>query len=79
MADKDNDPSMRALYALTGIIGAVWIASLVVDMVNPGYDPPANLGLVFMSVVSALIGVITAARARGDGSKQDDENKDGKA
>lgn len=76
----DISPTMKLVIGLAIAVTVVWGASLVVDMVNPNYDPPANVGLVFMAVVSGLFGLLTSAAVRGnrdrDDTKKDDEDED---
>ncbi|QDH93199.1 hypothetical protein SEA_ZIPP_45 [Gordonia phage Zipp] len=88
MTGKRSDelgPTMKVIIGLAIAVTVVWGASLVVDMINPAYDPPANIGLVFMAVVSGLFGLATSAAVRGkdrerererDRDKDDDEDKD---
>lgn len=66
---------MRMLIGLTIAVGAVWLIAISVDMFNQNYDPPAMLGTVFMAIVSGLLGVIAAEKAR-DNSKRDNKKDD---
>lgn len=89
MTGKRSDelgPTMKVIIGLAIAVTVVWGASLVVDMINPNYDPPANIGLVFMAMVSGLFGLATSAAVRGKDrererdrelTRDDDEDKDG--
>lgn len=73
MSSKRDVTGMRVLYGLTGVVGTVWVTSLINDMFNPAYNPPETVGLVFMVVVSTLLGVI-ATNTRRD--KKDEDGED---
>lgn len=57
------------------VVGLLWAGSLVLDMVNPRYDPPATIGLAFMAILSTLLGIVSASDH--DGGSKDDEDDDG--
>ena len=77
MADNRNPGTMRLLYVLTGVVGAVWVCSLVLDMVRSSYDPPQTIGLAFMAILSTLLGMIAAAQRDGGRSKSDEDDEEG--
>lgn len=57
------------------VVGLLWAGSLVLDMVNPRYDPPETIGLAFMAILSTLLGIVAASNR--DGGSKDDEDDDG--
>lgn len=73
--NRDKGPTgVRVLIGLTIFVAGIWGGSLVLDMFNPNYDPPATIGVVFMAIVSGLLGVIAASNR--DGGKPDDKDKE---
>ncbi|QFP96994.1 membrane protein [Gordonia phage Thimann] len=70
---KGNDKGIpRIIVWLIVSVGAIWAGSLVLDMVNPAYDPPQTIGLAFMAILSTLLGIVAAAQR--DGGKKNDED-----
>ena len=76
MAAKKTS-SLRVLYVVMTGVGLLWTGSLILDMVNPKYDPPETIGLAFMAVLSTLLGIVAASQRDG-GSKKDDDEEDDK-
>lgn len=67
--------NLRVLYVLITAVGLMWAGSLILDMVNPRYDPPETIGLAFMAILSTLLG-ITAASNRDGGPRNDDRDNE---
>ena len=53
---------------VAGAITALWLGSTAWDTFDPAYEPPATIGLVFMAVLSTVLGLITV-------SYRDEKNK----
>lgn len=64
----------RVLQVIGGVVTAVWVASIGLDAFNPAYDPPAEIGLAFMAMLSAILG---AAAVRGKDDSKETERQAG--
>jgi hypothetical protein len=57
------------LRVIGAVVTVLWVISVVVDAINPAYDPPDTIGLAFMAMLSAVLG----AAAVGGRDKREDE------
>jgi hypothetical protein len=60
------------LILLVLVICGVWVTSFIAGLVNPGYQPPESINLVFSAMVAALL----AQLGRQNGGKGDDSKRD---
>ena len=65
-------PGSRIIISLIIFVGTIWAVSLILDMVNPVYDPPDTIGLAFMAILSTLLGMIAAGQRDGGPKDEDD-------
>lgn len=61
------------MYVLVIAITGVWVASFIVGLVNPSYQPPPSVNLLFSSLVGGLL--LNAASKRKSDDDDDDEDK----
>lgn len=76
MAKKRDNSTMRILKVLTFCIGVLWAGSLILNMVNPSYNPPQTIGLAFMAVLSTMLGIIAAANGKRDSGDDDEDDEE---
>lgn len=74
---KSDKGVPRIVVWLIVFVGAIWAGSLVLDMVNPRYDPPQTIGLAFMAILSTLLGIVAASQRDGGRRNDDDEDEGG--
>lgn len=58
------------LVVLVLVIAGVWVTSFIAGLLNPNYDPPESINLVFSAMVAALLAQIGR-------QGRDDDDKDG--
>jgi hypothetical protein len=56
------------LRIIGAVVTIIWVISVIMDAVNPAYDPPETIGLAFMAMLSAVLG---AAAVQGKEKKED--------
>lgn len=75
MADKKaSPPGMRVLIGLTTAVGTLWAVTILADIFVADYNPPDQLGVVFMAIVTGLLGMLAAAQRNG--GKTDDKDEE---
>lgn len=67
-------PGNKIIIRLMIFVGTIWAVSLILDMVNPVYDPPDTIGLAFMAILSTLLGIIAAGQRDGGPKDEDDRH-----
>jgi hypothetical protein len=72
MAIRVTDARLRV--GLAGVITVLWSGSIILDAVNPNYDPPASLHPLMLIVACAVFGEAAfRARRNGNGATADDK------
>lgn len=65
-----RDPTLRVWVG--GTVTVIWAVSVILDMVNPHYDPPSGIGTLMLVVASALFAkpVAEGFRRRATGEEE---------
>lgn len=61
------------VYTLICVVTAVWVANFVISAFNQQYKPPAEINLIFSSLVGGLLLNAASSKKRDDDDKKDRE------